>query len=39
KFMKYYWIEVDAYKSWNSLVEYVERVLKGIGEEYKINFV
>lgn len=39
KFMKYYWIEIDAYKCWSSLVEYVERVLNGIGGEYKINFV
>lgn len=39
KFMKYYWIEIDAYKCWNSLVGYIERVLNGIGTEYKINFV
>ena len=39
KFMKYYWIEIDAYKCWDSLVEYIERILNGIGGKYKINFV
>ena len=39
KFMKYYWIEVSAYRCWNSLVEYVERVLRQVGEQYIINFV
>lgn len=39
KFMKYHWIEISAYRCWNSLVEYVERVLSQIGKEYIINFV
>ena len=38
KFMKYYWIEIDAYRCWNSLVKYVERVLRQFGQEYVINF-
>lgn len=32
RFMKYEWIEIDAYSSWEKLVEYVEKVLKGFGD-------
>ncbi|MDJ0898027.1 MAG: IS630 family transposase, partial [Xenococcus sp. MO_188.B8] len=39
KFMKYHWIEINAYRCWNSLVEYVERVLREFGDKYIINFV
>jgi transposase len=39
KFMKYYWIEITAYHSWDALVEYVERVLREFGDQYIINFV
>jgi len=38
RFIKYEWIEISAYKSWSSLVEYVERVLREFGDEYQINF-
>ena len=38
RFMKYEWIEIDAYSSWETLVEYVEKVLKGFGDRYVINF-
>ena len=38
RFMKYEWIEFCAYESWDSLVEYVEKVLKGFGKDYVINF-
>jgi transposase len=38
RFMKYEWIDFTAYQSWKKLVEYVESVLAGFGEEYKINF-
>ena len=38
RFIKYEWIELEAYKSWESLVEYVERVLIGFGSKYIINF-
>jgi transposase len=38
RFMKYEWIEIDAYENWHSLVLYVEKVLKGFGSEYVINF-
>lgn len=39
RFIKYEWIEVSAYQNWQSLVEYVERVLREFGENYVINFV
>lgn len=38
RFMKYKWIEFEAYGSWEDLVKYVEKVLKGFGEDYVINF-
>jgi transposase len=38
RFMKYEWIELNAYESWESLVAYVEKVLRGFGEQYVINF-
>ena len=38
KFMKYYWIEIEAYRCWSSLVDYVERVLRQFGGKYVINF-
>ncbi|KAM3093389.1 IS630 family transposase, partial [Phormidesmis sp. 146-35] len=39
RFIKYEWIEFSAYRNWQSLVQYVERVLKEFGENYVINFV
>ncbi|MBD2045344.1 IS630 family transposase [Coleofasciculus sp. FACHB-64] len=38
KFMKYEWIEIEAYRDWKSLVKYVKNVLKKVGTEYVINF-
>jgi len=38
KFMKYYWIELDAYKSTKNMENYVEKVIKGYGTDYEINF-
>ncbi len=38
RFMKYEWIETEAYLSWKNLVEYVEKVLKNFGTKYTINF-
>jgi hypothetical protein len=37
RFMKYEWIDFGAYEGWENLVEYVEKVLRGFGEEYAIN--
>lgn len=38
RFMKYEWIEIDAYSSWSNLVNYVEKVIRDFGEKYIINF-
>ena len=39
KFLKYEWIEVEAYESRSSLVKYLKKVLDNLGQEYAINFV
>jgi len=39
KFMKYYWIEFDAYKSTKHMQDYVEKVIIGYGTKYEIKFV
>ncbi len=38
RFMKYEWIEIDAYSSWHNLVAYVEKVIREFGKQYTINF-
>jgi len=38
RFIKYEWIQFDAYKSWKNLVKYVEDVINNFGREYKINY-
>ena len=38
RFMKYEWIELNAYDSWQNLVKYVEKVLREFGDKYVINF-
>ena len=38
RFIKYEWLEIDAYSSWQSLVSSVERILKKFGDNYVINF-
>ena len=38
RFMKYEWIEFWAYTDFASLIQYVEGVIKGFGDQYKINF-
>lgn len=38
RFMKYEWIEIDAYSSWQNLVNYVEKIIREFGKEYVINF-
>ncbi len=38
RFIKYEWIELQAYKSWNNFVAYIENVIKNFGIEYKIDF-
>jgi transposase len=39
RFIKYEWIDISAYQSWQSLVDYVEKVLREFGDKYVINFV
>jgi transposase len=38
RFIKYYWLEIDAYESWSSLVNAVENIFIKFGSEYIINF-
>jgi len=38
KFMKYYWMELDAYKSVENMKNYVEKVIIGYGTNYEIKF-
>ena len=38
RFIKYKWLDVDAYCSWKSLVEAVEEIFRNYGEKYIINF-
>ena len=39
KFMKYYWIELDAYKSVENMKNYVEKIIISYGSNYAIKFV
>ena len=39
KFIKYEWIEIDAYQNLKSLLNYLKKVLDNFGQEYAINFV
>jgi transposase len=39
RFIKYEWIEIDAYSSWANFVTSVERILREFGKNYVINFV
>lgn len=38
KFIKYEWIDIEAYSSQNSLVKYLKKVLDNFGHKYVINF-
>lgn len=38
QFMKYEWIEVDAYDTWENLNQYIDFVLANLGSTYVINF-
>ena len=38
KFMKYHWIELDAYTSTEKMKAYVEKVIIGYGNDYAIKF-
>ena len=38
RFMKYEWLDIKAYQSWQSLVTHVEEMLAGFGDKFVINF-
>jgi transposase len=38
RFIKYQWLEIDAYESWSNLVNAVENILIKFGNKYIINF-
>ena len=38
RFMKYEWMETEAYSSWKNLTNYVEKILQGFGDRYVIDF-
>lgn len=38
KFMKYYWMEFDAYKSIENMKNYVEKVIIEYGNKYEVIF-
>ena len=38
KFIKYEWIELDAYENQKSLIKYLKKVLDNFGGKYVINF-
>ncbi len=38
RFMKYEWIEAQAYTSWKHLTHHVEHILRDFGDRYVINF-
>lgn len=38
KFIKYEWIEIEAYNSQKSLIKYLEKVLGNFASQYVINF-
>lgn len=38
RFIKYEWLSIDAYQSYNKLVDEVEMILKNVGGKFVINF-
>jgi len=39
RFIKYEWLEIDAYSCWKTLVADFEKIIKEFGVNYVINFV
>jgi len=39
RFIKYEWLEIDAYSCWKTLVADLEKIIKEFGVNYVINFV
>lgn len=38
RLIKYHWLPLDAYESFEALIRALSKVLKGVGSKYKINF-
>jgi hypothetical protein len=38
RFIKYQWLDANAYESYSALVEAVEEILINFGTKYTINF-
>lgn len=38
RFMKYEWIDINAYENWKTLKNHVEEMLVGFGDKFVINF-
>lgn len=38
RFMKYQWMETQAYESWQNLTHHIEKMLVGFGKDFVINF-
>ena len=38
RFIKYKWLDIDAYENYSALLEAVENILINFGKEYTINF-
>lgn len=38
RFMKYQWMETQAYENWQTLTNHVEKMLAGFGKDFVINF-
>ncbi|MBC6474539.1 MAG: IS630 family transposase, partial [Hormoscilla sp. GM102CHS1] len=39
RFIKYEWLQIDAYSCWKTLVADLEKIIKEFGVNYVINFV
>lgn len=39
RFMKYQWIDIEAYSNWETFIASVEKILREFGKNYVINFV
>jgi len=39
RFIKYEWLEIEAYSNWQTFVDSVDKILREFGENYVINFV
>lgn len=39
RFIKYQWLDIEAYSNWETFVASVEKILREFGKNYVINFV